>query len=151
MNLPAFTAQASLYRTSNRYHSVVEFYDSAIPAESLVAAYLPGPQTLHDCGVCTDQCARIRNICLAEVAASVAEGCLLSLGFGCGAAILAGIGPAAHCVEGFAICLGYCNIPGDTPFSGPCCPKICGLPNPLEGSGSGCCDLGEGCVDSDDP
>ena len=31
-----------------------------------------------------------------------------------------------------------------------CCPKLCGVPNPLD-RGSGCCDAGESCVDQGDP
>jgi len=153
MNIPEFTAQASLYRTSNSYRCSGSEFSGSIPAQSVIAAYIPGPQTQHDCSVCTDACAVPRNICLAKVAISVTEQCIGSLGFGCGAAIALGYIQTGSCYAGYEACLGYCNIPdlGVEGFHGPCCPKICGWPNPLKGSRTGCCDHGEACVDQDDP
>lgn len=151
MNIPAFTAQASLYRTGNRYHTSFTKFDDSIHAQSVVAAFIPGPQTQHDCSVCTDACKIPRDICLGEVAAIVGEACLMSLGFGCGAAIAWGATQTASCYVPYEACLGYCNIPEgfevgnvSTPH-GPCCPKVCGPPEPWRGSGYGCCDHGETC------
>jgi hypothetical protein len=153
MNIPQFTAQSSLYRTSSRYRSSAT--EGSMPAQSVLAAYIPGPQTQHDCSVCTDACARPRNVCLAKAAVEVTEACWASLGFGCGAAIALGYIQAGACYELYETCVGYCNIPGGLgPFSGPCCPKVCGpefLLGPFLGSGTGCCDLGEACVDQEDP
>lgn len=151
MKVPGFSAQASLYASSNQYRSSPAADGSALP-QSVVAAYIPGPQTQHDCSVCTDACAVPRDVCLAKVAVTVAEACVASLFFGCGAAVALGYIQTASCYSAYEACLGYCNIPGGLgPFSGPCCPKVCGPPNPLEGSGTGCCDHGEVCVGEDSP
>lgn len=151
MNIPAFSAQASLYRTSNHYRSVVAVSDGSIPAQSVVAAYIPGPETQNRCSGCTDKCVNVRNFCLAETAAMVAEACLTSLGFGCGAAIALGEIQAASCEEGYLSCFGICNIPSaDGIWESSCCPKVCGIPTPGVG-GSGCCDHGETCVGLDSP
>jgi hypothetical protein len=152
MNIPEFSAHVSIYRTSNRYVSSVAEFGGPVADQSVAAAYIPGPQTQHDCSVCTDACAVPRDICLAKVAVSVTEACWGSLGFGCGAAVAWGYFESASCYVPYEACLGYCNIPGGLgPLSGPCCPKVCGPPNPFEGSGSGCCDHGEACVGSHNP
>lgn len=152
MNIPEFTGQASLYRTSNRYSS--SGYGSAWSksAEGIQPAYIPGPATRHDCGICTGICDKGAEICGAGVAAYVATICIGTLGFGCAGAAAAGAAVLAECAEAYAGCIGLCNVPSWVPvLGGNCCPKICGPPNPLEGSGSGCCDLGEACVDQHDP
>lgn len=153
MSMPAFSALASLYRTSNRYHSSIAEFSGSIPDQTVVAAYIPGPETQNKCSGCTDYCLFIRNVCFAKVALSVTEACIESLGFGCGAAIAWGYQAAASCYAyTYLPCLGYCNIPdADIKGTGICCPKVCGFPKPWEGSGSGCCDHGEACVDTDDP
>lgn len=152
MNLPAFTAQASLYRTRNRYCGEALGTDTPPPRQHIVPAYMPGPATMRDCGVCTGLCDKEMAGCAIVVAAGVSAVCIGTLGFGCPAAVSAGEAILVACAEAYAACIGYCNIPGWVPVvGGYCCPKICGTPNPLEGSGSGCCDLGEACVDQHDP
>ena len=154
MSIPAFSAQASLYSNSRRYRSSITESDAkSSSGHSIVPAYMPGPATQHECALCTDACAVPRDVCLSKVAISVAEGCIASLGFGCGAAISLGYLQAASCLATYAVCLDYCNIPdlGVTGFHGPCCPKVCSWPDLIAGFGSGCCDHGEACVDKDDP
>jgi hypothetical protein len=50
MNIPAFTAQASLYRTSNRYRSSGREAGNLWSGESVVPAYYPGPAGEAACG-----------------------------------------------------------------------------------------------------
>lgn len=152
MNVPAFTAQASLYRTSNRYRSLSSEPGDPACVHSIVPAYMPGPATQRDCSVCTGLCDKEIEGCAIVVAGVVSAVCVATLGFGCPGAVAAGEAALTVCAEAYAACIGYCNIPGWVPVvGGYCCPKICGFPNPLEGSGSGCCDLGEACVDQHDP
>ena len=73
MNMPQFTAQASLYRTSNRYRSSAADFGGSIADQSVIAAYIPGPRTQEKCSGCTDVCVGLRDVCLAEVAVSVSE------------------------------------------------------------------------------
>lgn len=151
MNIPEFTAQASLYRTSNRYRSSGGDFGGSMPAQSVVAAYIPGPETQNRCSGCTDVCVGLRNICLAKTAVEVLEGCLGTLGFGCGPAIAWGALQTAGCYAHYAECFGYCqipNIPGVWKSS--CCPVVCGIHTPGI-AGSGCCDPGEACVGSHNP
>ena len=151
MNLPPFTAQASLYRTRNRYRSSATDFGGSIPADSFVAAYIPGPETMNACNGCLDGYAVARNLCTAKVFATAIQTCSY-LGFfapPCVAAQVLFLEPA--CYAGYAIGEGYCHIPGGVgPLSGPCCPIVCGVHNPLV-PGSGCCDSGETCVGSDSP
>jgi hypothetical protein len=97
-------------------------------------------------------CIAGRNICLGKVAATVLQGCVGSLGFGCGAAIAWGVVESGGCYAHYAECFGYCNIPTarELGWNSPCCPKVCGVPTPGS-AGSGCCDHGEACVGSHNP
>lgn len=152
MSIPAFSAQASLYRTSNRYRSSGAEFGGLIADQSVVAAYIPGPETQNKCSGCEDGCAVARNICLTKVGVTAFETCAgTGIAFPiCAAAVIEFLTPG--CYEAYSVCLGYCNIPGGLgPFSGPCCPQVCGPPDPLRGSGTGCCDHGETCVDENDP
>ena|SRR3982751_2805464 len=145
MTIPTFTAQSSLYRTSNRYRSSGGELGGSIPAQPVIAAYIPGPETQNRCGGCTDVCAATRDICLAKAGAMVAEACWTSLGFGCGPAIALGYIQAASCEALYLECFGDCNIPSIGPWKSPCCPKPCGFPTDPGVGGSGCCDDGETC------
>ena len=159
MTMPGFTAQASAYTTRNRYRSFGGDFGGSIADESIVAAYIPGAETQNKCSGCTDLCALFRDGCLAEVATVVAESCLLSIGFGCGAAIAWGAQQTASChAYVYAPCIGYCAIPdlgsvnlnvfgvGNVKIpTGMCCPKVCGPPEPWNGPAGGCCDHGETC------
>ena len=52
MSIPEFTAQASLYRTSNRYRSSGSEFSGLPPTQSVVAAYYPGRSTQYRCNKC---------------------------------------------------------------------------------------------------
>ena len=130
MNLPAFTASASLYRTSNRYRSSSSEFSSLPSTESVVAAYRPGPSTQARCNECLQSCANDRASCDSWVAG------LLSwwnpwAGYG-----------YTRCASDAANCRASCSIPR----LGPCCPKVCGPRNPSDPS-EGCCDKGDSCCD----
>jgi hypothetical protein len=144
MSIPEFTAESSLYRTSNRYRSSVADFGDSIADQSVVAAYIPGPRTQERCSGCTDPCVGLRDICLAKVALGVLEGCAGTLGFGCGAAIAWGYVQTAGCYAHYAECFGLCQIPSNPLWESPCCPKVCGIHIPGI-AGSGCCDHGETC------
>jgi hypothetical protein len=145
MNIPAFTAEASLYRTSNRYFSSMANLGDSLANQSVVAAYIPGPESQTACDHCLHNYKVLRDICLAKTAVMWAEACIGSLGFGCGAATAWAYQEAAACEEGYLIGYGVCHIPGGLgELSGPCCPKVCGVPTPGS-AGSGCCDHGETC------
>ena len=152
MNIPEFTAQASLYRTSNRYRSSVAEFGGSIADQSVVAAYIPGPRTQERCSGCTDICVGLRNVCLAKVSATLTQACWASLGWGCGAAIAWAYIESGGCYAHYAQCFGLCHIPSasELDWESPCCPKVCGIHTPGS-AGSGCCDHGEACVGSHNP
>ncbi len=150
MKIPEFTAQTSLYRTSNHYCSAVAESGGSILDQSVVAAYIPGPDTQNRCSGCTGVCVTTRDVCLAKTAATVVEACWISLGFGCAEAIALGYLQAASCEQAYLECFGICNIPTGPGWESPCCPKVCGAPTPGV-AGSGCCDHGESCVDPSEP
>lgn len=150
MNVPAFSAQASLYRSNNRYYSSGAEFGGSISDQSVIAAYIPGPRTQERCSGCTDICVGLKDVCLAEVAISVAEACWGTLGFGCGAALAWGYVQAGGCYAHYAECFGLCQIPSNPFWESPCCPKVCGIHIPGI-AGSGCCDHGEACVGSHNP
>ena len=140
IKMPGFNAEATLYRSGNRYRSS----GAEFGAQSVVAAYIPGPETQNKCSGCTRACDIVNDACLAEVAASVSEACWGSLGWGCAGALAWGAWERAACRVNYEECIGLCNIP-DTDI---CCPKFCGLDldNPIKGNGAGCCDHGESCI-----
>jgi hypothetical protein len=144
MNIPAFTAQASLYRTSSRYRSCGSEFSGLPSAQSVVSAYYPGPGTTHDCQSCINTCLKVFGLCSAGAAAVVGVGCLAIVT--CPAAVAAATTIQEGCTVALAGCYGICNIP----YVGECCPKPCGFPNPFD-PGSGCCDADETCVDQNDP
>jgi hypothetical protein len=149
MNLPTFSAQASLYRATNRYRSPVAGFGGVATDRSVVAAYMPGPQTQQRCSDCLHPYRVARDICRAKTAWMVGSYCgltgIFTLGTGCAAAIALGAQQIAGCEEGYAVGFGICHIPGGAgDFSGRCCPKVCGVHTPGV-PGSGCCDHGETC------
>ena len=132
MNIPAFTAQASLYRTSNRYRSSGFEAHGLRSSESVIAAYSPGQATLQRCRSCLNTCAFDRENCLAFADRAVswwnpAVGILLYAG----------------CETDFADCRDKCGT-----GLGPCCPKACGPRDPYNRA-DGCCDSDETCVEVD--
>ena len=135
MNIPGFTAHASLYKTSNRYRTSGSEFDGSRPAQSVAAAYFPGPETQAKCNRCSEIALRNFGVCL-----------------GIGAAGSIACGPFYPACFGAA--LGACNLSLLSQQAlcayDDCCPKICGTPNPFE-PGQGCCDANEQCVDRYDP
>jgi hypothetical protein len=143
MNIPQFTGQASLYRTSNRYRSSGFEVGGSRLGESVMPAYFPGAETQDKCSTCLDACAAGLVTCNLAGGIACGVGCISSLVFwgacfaGCEGAIIAGCDlTAASCA---AVCAATV-----------CCPKACGTPNPFD-PGQGCCDENEGCVDRYDP
>lgn len=140
MSMPAFTAQASLYRTSNRYRLSGTESGGSHSAQTVVAAYMPGPETQRTCNNCLQGCAESLAECsviaMAPLAACVFPPACI------GAAAAAGALLGACNVASLA-CIARCQILR-------CCPKVCGTPNPFE-PGQGCCDSNETCVDRYDP
>src|SRR5437867_5536007 len=104
MNIPQFTAQASLYRTSNRYRSSGAELVGSQSAQLVLPAYIPGPATQHDCSVCTGVCAIELELCGAGVALYVAGVCAATLGLGCAGAAAWGAAVLADCAEIYAGC-----------------------------------------------
>ncbi len=129
MNIPAFTAQAALYQTRNRYHSSSSEYGGSPSSQSVVPAYYPGPESVAKCQSCLDQC---------NVAAAACYG---------GASIALAPFLIPGCVAAHASCGGYCLIPG---APSDCCPKFCQA-EPFNQPSGGCCDQDEHCVAEDDP
>ncbi len=144
MNMPAFTAQASLYRTSTRYRSSGSEFDNSPSAQSVIAAYNPGPQTKHDCNVCETTCLKTYAGCNVLAAVPAVGACVIggwfTFGLSCAAGAAVTGAALAACDGGLALCLAACYAP----WVGSCCPKPCSFPEP---GGQGCCDEGEACVD----
>lgn len=135
MNIPEFTAQASLYRTSNSYRSSGTEFDGSPSAQSVVTAYFPGPETQAKCNRCSEIALRNFGVC-------VGIGAVGSIA--CGPFYPACFGTAlAACDLALLSAQALCAYDD-------CCPKICGTPNPFD-PGAGCCDANEQCVDRYDP
>ena len=144
MNIPEFTAEASLCRTSNRYRSSSAEHVGQPSAHSVFPAYMPGSDTTASCNSCLKTCTDALFVSSGTIALSVASGCLTIIG--CPIAVAAGEIALEGAMVAFAACVGYCELP----VYGECCPKICGFPDPLT-PGSGCCDKNEHCVEQSDP
>jgi hypothetical protein len=143
MSIPQFTAQASLYRTMGHYRSSVSECDDTISSESIIPAYIPGPETRGDCTACVEKCITGYYGCMATSAFTCAVACGVTTIF-YGFCFAGCLGSAtAICLMGEAGCIGLCDMT--------CCPKQCNdFHNPL-GFGDGCCDKNEQCVDRYDP
>jgi hypothetical protein len=144
MNMPAFSAQASLYRASNHYRSSVADFGGLTTDQSVIAAYITGSDTQQRCSDCLQIPRLKRDICLAKTAWMVASYCgitgIFTFGSSCAVAIGMGALQTAACEADYLIEEGYCHIPD----AGRCCPKVCGVHTP-EIAGSGCCEKGETC------
>lgn len=144
MNMPGFTAEASLYRTSGRYRASASDFGGSPLSEPIVPAYFPGPGTQAACNTCLEGCAKNNAIC-SFLAMQPLWGCIFPPACPVAAAIAGSL--LAGCQTTHLICSAGCVVPG--PWTS-CCPKVCSFPNPLE-PGEGCCDEGENCVDRFDP
>jgi len=136
MNMPAFTAQASLYRSSNHYRRSGTDSGDSYSGQTVVAAYMPGPETQRACNNCIEGCAETLAQC-AAIAALPLVACVFPPAC-IGAAAVAGAALAACNVNSLA-CIARSNLLR-------CGPKGCGTPNPFD-PGEGCCDENEACVD----
>ena len=138
MNIPKFTAQASLYRTSGHYRFSPSDSGGVPSNESVAPAYFPGSETQARCSGCLEGCAEALAYCSIGPATTFAT---------CGwwNPICTAVAAAAQgaCNLASASCSAVCAFTT-------CCPNPCGFPNPFE-PGQGCCDRGENCVDRNDP
>jgi hypothetical protein len=142
MSIPNFTAQASLYRSSRHYRGSAASSGSSRPGGSIVLAYRPLPATQIQCSECNDSCSFSNSVCNGELVTPLAALCgfsLFTLPGACAAASYAQL----YCDALYAGCTTLCLFKS-------CCPKACGIPDPLK-PGDGCCDAGEHCVDQNDP
>jgi len=131
MNMPGFTAEASLYKTSNRYRASNLEYGDKPSGEAIILSYFPGPATQAVCDTCLKRAVRDHGICLVSAAVGSAV---------CGPFYPVCFGAAAGgCWVKLVWDLGECAIDD-------CCPKLCSGINPFE-PGTGCCDENETCVD----
>jgi hypothetical protein len=142
MNIPAFTADASLYRSRRHYHA-----SPATDSESRTHTIVPALQPADNaaCDECNSGCGKGAIQCTATASASYVAALI-----GCAASgplypICAGAASAVYgtaytvCIAASWVCLAECELPGNA-----CCPTHC------EGSGSGyCCSTGEQCSSSD--
>jgi hypothetical protein len=147
MNIPRFTAAASLYTTTNHYRASSLDFGEIQSAGTIYPSYFPGSDTRNNCRECEADCGLDYVKCTGSALAGAIAGCAISsiftLGAGCA---VAGAGLAAAyalCNVYLGGCLLHCQLTT-------CCPKRCGAFDPTS-AGSGCCDEGENCVDESDP
>src|SRR5437762_9859465 len=119
MNIPEFTAEASLYRSRKSYRVATAESSVSLPADSIVLA-LTG-EGAAACQDCEQSCAETYSACMALALATV---WIPWLGGGIG----------VTCTAVSWACLARCNAEGHA-----CCPKSCG---------SYCCSYGEQCSHS---
>lgn len=131
MNIPQFTAQASLYKTSNGYRSSGCEFSHLPSGQSVVAAYHPGPTTRAICNGCLQVCSDNWHSC---------ESAAIGLFSWWNLPLM--IGLEAMCDSARERCHNDC--------ADVCCPQRC-APGEPSTSGAGCCDADEGCVDQNDP
>jgi hypothetical protein len=127
MNIPAFSAQASLYKTSNRYRSSGGEFSGLPSAQPVVGAYYPGPATVANCRSCYQVCR--------------------DNGFDCESALIELFGWWDPFGPWFSALRAECDATEErcrNNCADVCCPQLCG-------PDAGCCDADEGCVDRNDP
>jgi hypothetical protein len=143
MNMPGFTAGASLYRSRNTYRGATVESSASLPADSIVLAQRDlNPENSDDCIQCNLTCFEAYVVCLA---AAGGLGSLLCIpaGWACSAACKRVGGPC--CPQD---CGDYCCYRGDHCSDYGCCPaesavcggRCCGKDSYCCGSeGSECC------------
>jgi len=136
MNILGFTAQASLYRTSNSYRSSALDFGGLSPTQSVVLAYMPGSQTQAQCSTCLGSCAKNLAEC-SVIAGALLAPCVFPPA--CAFAAAAAGAALVVCDVTSLACIADCTW-------NDCCPKKCGTPNPFD-PGAGCCDENEQCGD----
>lgn len=135
LGVPAFTAEASLYQTRQRYRSFGFKSGDGPVGRPVVPAYHPGPETQRKCTRCGEIALRSLGICLAA-----------------GAIASIPCGPFYPACAGAALVACDLKLLGDMAACSldDCCPKVCGAINPFD-PGAGCCDANEQCVGRYDP
>jgi hypothetical protein len=138
MNIPEFTAQASLYRSSNHYQSSFIEFGGSVVAQTVVTA-LTHEDTVN-CSACEGRCNDAYAECVGAATATWAvglAGCAFTGPFypACAAAASTAYAIAdAVCVGKLAAChAANCDSPGS-----PCCPVSCEFGH--------CCSHGETCT-----
>ena len=138
MNMPGFTAEATLYRTRNRYRFSVSASSASSTAQSVVPA-LNFEDSVR-CSACENKCNEAAADCvgvatgtwLLGLGACAAAGPLYPL---CATPVSIAFALAnAGCAAKLAACHVVCNAPGDSS----CCPVFCELGH--------CCSTGETCT-----
>ncbi len=138
MSIPEFTAEASLYKTSNRYRSSSAEFGGTVASQSVVAA-LTHDDTVN-CESCENRCnvtaAECTGIAVAAWTAGLAV-CAVTGPFApvCAIPVTGAYALAnAGCLGKLAACRAInCDSPGS-----PCCPVFCELGH--------CCSHGETCM-----
>lgn len=138
MSILNFTAQASLYRSSRHYRGSATSPDGSPLGGSIVLAYRPLPATQIQCSQCNDGCDSDYEFCNSLIT-PLGVACSLFVPAACAAAAYAQL----YCDAVYAGCRAY-------RLFGFCCPKACSVPDPSH-PGEGCCEIGEHCVDQNDP
>jgi len=141
MSIPNFTAQASLYRSSRHYRGSAATPGGSRPGESVVLSYRPLPATQLDCYQCNGACDADSGNCNSTI--EFLDGLCSTLGWFYPWVCTAAEAGHAICSASWTVCRANCLF-------GHCCPKACGIPDPLH-PGEGCCEVAEHCVDPNDP
>jgi hypothetical protein len=139
MNIPEFTAEASLYRSSISYRSSGHNFGGLPSSQSVFPALTT--ERFANCDACQKSCFKTYSYCLGSASAGYAIAAV-----GCAAAVFppaiaicegvaAGVYAAASatCLATSYACLGICELPGQE-----CCPVFCELGH--------CCSDGETCI-----
>ena len=138
MNRPGFTAQASLYRTSNHYFTSAPAGCDATPTQSVMAQ---SGERFANCDSCEKTCTWTNYKCQATASAAYAIVAGACVGFvfppavaAC-EAVAAGVyaGAIGACYAWWGECMTECWLPGNE-----CCPVFCELGH--------CCSEGETCI-----
>jgi hypothetical protein len=138
MNLPAFTAQASLYRTSRHYVSLASVVYGSALTQSVVTAQ--SGERFAGCDACEISCSKGNVRCQAVASAAYTGAMIGCVATGPFAPVCEAIAAGAYagaiggCYAWFAECMAEeCWLPG-----GDCCPVFCELGH--------CCSEGETCI-----
>jgi hypothetical protein len=138
MNIPQFTAQASLYRTSNRYRSSVAKFDGSPFTQSVIPALNDVDRA--NCDGCEQKCNNDYAVCARDAVIGWTAGLLGCAFSGPLYPICASAASGAYAIA-IGVCsgvFGACEISCNSPGRSSCCPVFCELGH--------CCSHGETCV-----
>lgn len=138
INIPGFSAEATLYRTRNRYRLSISALSTSVTAQSVVPAL--NSEDRARCDRCENKCNNAAAECLGYATGSwsaALAGCAAFGPFAPACAIPATaiyLSACGVCYAKLALCYVVgCNLPGDSS----CCPEFCELGH--------CCSRGETC------